>query len=238
MTTTTRIEVTAGDGVPRCRLSAGPLAVRRLSVADPGSVRVALVAAGALLLAGDEVRIEVAVDGPVTVEVVETAGTVAYDMRGGRARWDVYVELTGGARIAWHGEPFVVAGGASVDRSTTGLVGAGSVLALRETLVFGRAGEVGGALRTRTRIDLGGVPALAEDLDLSPAGRARWTTMRGQRCLDTVTTVGARLPDERLTLQAELEASVARSLSDEAHRSTMAGVWSAARAAVAPRIPA
>ena len=178
------------------------------------------------------------VDGPVTVEVVETAGTVAYDMRGGSARWDVAFELTGGARLGWHGEPFVVAGGAQVDRSTTGVVAAGSVLALRETLVFGRSGETGGVLHTRARIDLDGAPALVEDLDLSPEGRARWTTLRGHRCLDSVTTVGVRLPDGPHTLQAEGEASVARSLSDEAHRSRMAGVWSVARAALVPRIPA
>ena len=94
------------------------------------------------------------VDGPVTVEIVETAGTVAYDMRGGSARWDVDLVLSGGARVAWHGEPFVVSSGADVDRRTTASVAADCVLALRETLVFGRSGQTGGTLRTRTRIDL------------------------------------------------------------------------------------
>ena len=137
--------------------------------------------AGALLLAGDEVRVGVAVDGPVTVEVVETAGTVAYDMRGGSARWDVDLVLSGGARVAWHGEPFVVSAGADVDRRTTASVAADSVLALRETLVFGRSGQTGGTLRTHTRISCGGVPVLAEDLDLSPDARAGWATLRGHR---------------------------------------------------------
>ena len=50
-----------------------------------GVVRVALIAASALLLAGDHVRIEVVVAGTVRLEIVETAGTVAYAMRGGSA---------------------------------------------------------------------------------------------------------------------------------------------------------
>ena len=52
------------------------LSPRRLPAED-GVVRIALVAAGALLLAGDRVRIEVLVHGLVQVEIVETAGTVA-----------------------------------------------------------------------------------------------------------------------------------------------------------------
>ena len=239
MPTATRIEVVAdGDGRPRCTFTQGPLAVRRLRSVSDGVVRVALVQAGALLLAGDEVRVVVSVEGPVTVEVVETAGTVAYDMRGGSARWDVDLVLSGGARVAWHGEPFVVSSGADVDRRTTASVAADSVLALRETFVFGRSGQTGGTLRTRTRVSCAGLPVLAEDLDLSPDARNSWTTLRGHRCLDTVTTVGARLPDAAGVLQADAEASLARCLCDEVHRSEMPALWPAARALTLPRIRA
>ena len=87
----------------------GPTPLRSRS---PGDVRLALVATQALLLAGDHVRIEVVVHGPVQLDLVETAGTVAYDMRGGSASWEVDVVLRNGARLTWDGEPFVVAAGA------------------------------------------------------------------------------------------------------------------------------
>jgi len=140
--------------------------------------------------------------------------------------------------VTWHGEPFVVSAGADVDRRTTASVAADSVLALRETLVFGRSGQTGGTLRTHARISCGGVPVLDEDLDLSPDARAGWATLRGHRCLDTVTTVGARLPDGPGVLQADARASLARCLCDEVHRSTMPRLWSAARALTLPRIRA
>src|SRR6266508_2380981 len=136
----TRVEVVADPVRDRCLLTTGLLSPRRLP-APGGVVRVALVAAGALLLAGDQVRIEVVARGNVRVEIVELAGTVAYAMRGGSARWDVDVELSEGATLSWHGEPFVVAEGAEVDRSTSIRLGAGSRAALRESLVLGRHGE-------------------------------------------------------------------------------------------------
>ena len=241
VTTTTRIEVTAAATAAALPLRAGPLAVRRLPSADRGSVRVALVAAGALLLAGDEVRVEVVVDGPVTVEVVETAGTVAYDMRGGSRPLGRGVRAdrrgpAGLARRAVRGGRWV----RSVDRSTTGRRGC--------RVGAGAAGDAGvrpcrarsaGALCTRTRIDLGGVPVLVEDLDLSPEGRCALdhpARAPVPRLGHHGRGAAARRPGTRS--RPRLEASVARSLSDEAHRSTMVGVWSAARAALAPRIPA
>ncbi len=82
---TCRIEVLGDPSRPRCLLRGGLLVPRRLP-APEGGVRVALVAATALLLAGDEVEVEVVVGEGLRLEVVETAGTVAYAMRGGSAR--------------------------------------------------------------------------------------------------------------------------------------------------------
>lgn len=250
MSTSTRIDVRAGDGPhapPAVTLSHGPLQARRLR-APAGVVRVALVAGQALLLAGDEVRVVVSVSGPVLLEVVEPAGTVAYDMRGGRARWDAAVTVADGARLTWHAEPFVVAAGADVERRTSYDVEPGCVAAFRETLVLGRTGETGGRVTTRTRITSGGVPVVAEDLDLAPERRTGWAVLGGHRCLDQVTTVGCRLPgtptadetaDETaggsrgpLVLQAEAVASVGRWTGDELHRSDQGALWSTATAMV------
>jgi urease accessory protein len=216
----TRIDVTADPVRDRCLLTTGHLSPRRLP-GPPGVVRVALVAAGALLLAGDEVRIEVVAEGPVQVEIVETAGTVAYAMRGGSARWDVDIRLTGGASLQWYAEPFVVSAGADVTRTTTANLARSSTARLRESLVLGRYGEVGGTLRTATRAWLDDDLLLAEDLDLSPETRTGWAILGAARCLDTVTTLGFRLPDAPHTLQLEGPGSIARQLLQEQHESDL-----------------
>ncbi|GAA1663230.1 hypothetical protein GCM10009745_01090 [Kribbella yunnanensis] len=181
------------------------------------------MAAGALLLAGDHVRIEVVVSGPIRLEIVETAGTVAYAMRGASARWDVAIELTDGASLQWYGEPFVVAADADVTRSTSAQLDGGCTAEIRESLVLGRYGEVGGTLRTQTRAWIGADLLLAEDLDLSPENRTGWAILGRARCLDTVTALGHRLPEAPHTLQLEGTGSIARRLVHQQHESDLGG---------------
>ncbi|WP_328327606.1 urease accessory protein UreD [Kribbella sp. NBC_00382] len=222
----TRIEVVADPVRDRCLLTTGLLSPRRLRAPD-GVVRIALVAASALLLAGDHVEIQVVVSGPVKLDIIETAGTVAYAMRGGSARWDVTVELTDGAQLTWHGEPFVVSEGADVTRSMTVDLESGCTMAFRESLVFGRHGETGGTLRSSQRARLDGELLLAEDLDLSPTARPGWAILGDARCLDSVTALGRRLPDDPTTLQLEGPGSIIRRLVHDQHQSDLAQSWAA-----------
>lgn len=215
MSTPTRIEVDHG----RCVLGQGPIAARRLR-SDDGVVRIALVATQALLLAGDRVRIEVTVTGS-DVELVEVGGTVAYDMRGGSARWEVVVRLHDGAHLTWLGQPFVVAAGADVHRCTEVDLAPGTTVTLRESLVLGRTGETGGRLTTATRVRAGGAPLLAEDLDLAPASRVGHAVLGTARCLDSLTTLGHRLADGPSVLQLAGVGSIARWLGDDQHRSPL-----------------
>ncbi|MGZ0145904.1 urease accessory protein UreD [Kribbella sp. WER1] len=212
----TRIEVVADPIRDRCLLTTGHLSPLQLP-GRPGVVRVALVAAGALLLAGDEVRIEIAVAGAVRLEIVETAGTVAYGMRGGSARWDVGITLTDGASLQWYAEPFVVSADADVTRTTTAHLTTGCTVHLRESIVLGRQNEPPGRLHTTTRAWLDDRPLLAEDLQF----RNSWAVLGTARCLDTVTTLGFRLPDDPQTLQLEGPGSIARQLLDQQHESTL-----------------
>lgn len=216
----TRIEVVADPVRDRCVVTTDHISPRRLP-APAGVVRVALVAAGALLLAGDQVHLEIDVSGPVRVEIVETAGTVAYGMRGASARWDVDIRLTAGASLWWHGEPFVVSADAAVTRSMTVRMETGCRAALRESLVLGRHGEAGGALQTLTRAWIEDELVLAEDLDLSPEARGGWAVLGSARCLDTVTSLGFRLPEDAQTLQLEGCGSIARRLVHEHHESDL-----------------
>ena len=216
----TRIEVAADPVRDRCVLTTDHISPRRLP-GPVGVVRIALVAVGALLLAGDHVRIEVAISGPVRVEIIEAAGTVAYAMRGASARWDVDIALTGGASLHWYGEPFVVSADAAVTRSTAVRMEPGCTAELRESLVLGRHGEVGGALHTVTRAWVGDDLVLAEDLDLSPETRTGWAIVGSARCLDTVTALGFRLPEAAQTMQLEGSGSIARRLVQEQHESDL-----------------
>lgn len=221
MSTTTRIEVRQDHGRTVCLLRGGSLDARRIDAPD-GRVRIALVATVALLLAGDAVRVEVVVGAGVDLEIVEVAGTVAYDMRGGTATWDVDVRIEEGGFLAWPGLPFVIADGADVLRSTTIALAAGSRAVLRETYVFGRTGQVGGDLRASTVASLDGRPLLIEDLDLRCPRRAEHAVMGAARCLDSVTVLGARTwSDQPGVLQLDGAGSIDRRLLDSLHGSDL-----------------
>lgn len=233
---TTGIEVGGDPERPRCSLGRGLLVPRQLP-SEHGTVRVALVASTALLLAGDEVRVDVHVGDGLSLEVVETAGTVAYAMRGGSARWDVTATLGRDASLVWVGLPFVVADGADVDRSTQLHLADGATAVLRESMVLGRSGQAGGRLESRTRAWAGGRPVLSETLLIDARTRDDPVVLAGARCLDTVTALGLRLPDGPGVLQLDGAGSIARRLVDQLHESDLDAVLETGRqlSADAPR---
>lgn len=212
-----------------------PLLRPMLVAADERTARVALVPEGALLLAGDVLTTRVRVGPGAALELLEPAGTVAYDMRGGSARWDVHVELAVGATLVWHGEPFVAASGSEVDRRTIIDLAPTARLALRETLVLGRYGEWPGTLRSRLEARVDGAPVLVEDLGLAPdtAGML----LGGHRVLGSVLLLGADLPGDPGPDRFDLEGggTLVRRLAAEAHQAVLADTWAQARATV--RLP-
>lgn len=195
--------------------------------------RVALVPDGALLLAGDAVRVDITVGRGIRLEIVEPAGTVAYDMRGGDASWDVRLDLGPDATVAWAGEPFVVASGARVRRSTTVDMGPGARLLVRETLVLGRHGERGGHLEhVWSAHGPGGVPLLVEESILDDRSD-RPGILGGHRALGTVVALGVSVdpdlcPDGRLDL--ERGGTVWRGLAHQAHLAVPPDAWRTALA--------
>jgi urease accessory protein len=201
------VEVELVGGRTRVRLVSGLLRAQQVH-GRPDRPRVALVAASALLLGGDELDLVVRVGPGARLDLLEVAGTVAYP--GPPARWSVRLDLGAGAGLTYAGQPFVVAAGATVDRSLTVDLGAGACLALRETLVLGRTGEVGGGGRSRTRVSHDGAPVLVEEQTLDPAVRVLPGLLGDARVLDSVLALGPldppptppgaatlRLPDDR-----------------------------------------
>lgn len=222
----TRLAVeTRGPGV---RVRSGGGAFRAVTLTRSSHhARVALVPDRALLLAGDRVRVEVTVGPGVSIELVETTGTVAYDMRGSRAAWDVDVQVADGGTCRWEGLPFVVAGGAVVERTLTVALQGDATFTQRETLVLGRHREPPGRLRNLTRITRDGSPILVEELDgrsLSPH-----RVMDGVLCIGTPPTITPVSPPAAVRMELADGSSCWRSLSQEAHRTAavLDPVWAA-----------
>lgn len=240
----TRLRVARGSGdgpsVVRSVVSAsddGAPALRPMILArQRDRVRVSLVPEGALLLAGDGIELDIAVDDGAFLELVEPGGTVAFDMRGGCARWSVRVQLGRGARMTWAGEPFVVSAGADVERKTLVRLAAGARLALRETLVLGRYGELPGHVRVTTSVVDDSGPLQVEDLPLNP-GTAPGL-LGGHRVVASVLLVGdvGVQPDERPDLDRyDLHSggTLWRRLGAEAHAARLDGAWLRSRSLVA-----
>lgn len=230
MSTRTRIELSNHDGHVAVRLASAQVTPLRLPDVD-GRVRVALVATEMLLLGGDEVNIAVEVGDGCCLEIVETAGTVAHDMRGRSATWRVDLRLGAGSVLLWAGLPFVVADGADVLRVTHMSLDRGAVAVLREMLLLGRTGEQGGRLETSMQATRCGHPVLVESFVLSPRERDKAALFGGFRCIDSVTTLGARLTGTGV-MQLDAEGSVLRWLARDTHASPLAKRFQSAASSV------
>lgn len=222
------LATTSGDPARPCLRSV-------IQDSRPGYARIALVPDGALLLADDAIGLDVRVGTGVRVDLVEPGGTVAYDMRGGAASWDVTIDLGAGARLTWAGEPFVLSAGARVRRSLTVDLGAGARLALRETLVLGRHQERVGALEQHLRArGPDGTELLVEDLSL--AGTAhRPGILGGNRVLGSVLALGVDVPQDSCTADRyDLDQGgvLWRRLDTEAHRAVPEEAWDAVLTAI------
>ncbi|MDO7866831.1 urease accessory protein UreD [Nocardioides jiangxiensis] len=228
--TTVRVEL-AGDRVRvhlACDAPVGAPQVRPLLLgSDARSARVALVPDGALLLAEDHVRISVEVGPGAALELVEPGGTVAYDMGGGWARWDVSVAVGADASLIWHGEPFVVSGGAGVRRTTRAVVHERAQVAVREVLVLGRHGEASGRLvQTVVCDDPAGRPLLVEGLDVD--ARRAAALLGGNAVMVSAVVLGAHSCDAGpATVRYDLEAGghLYRACAGSVHEAIDHALW-------------
>lgn len=232
----TRIRVDAASG-ERARVLATtsgdpgrPCLRTAILQASPARARVALVPEGALLLAEDAISLDIRVGAGCRLDLVEPGGTVAYDMRGGYASWDVRIELEPGATLVWAGEPFVLSAGARVRRTTEVNLGDGARLALRETLVLGRHHERIGSLEQRWVAHApDGGEVLVEELNLGTSAH-RPGILGGNRVIGSVLALGIEVPahlspEDRFDLDEG--GTLWRRLAGEAHRAVPDEAWHA-----------
>ena len=187
--TTTRLSVELREGRHQVRSSAGLLRAQRLH-GPTDRARVALVGQTALLLGGDQVALDIEVGPGAVLELSDIAGTVAYHGRGRAASWRTSIRLGLGARCSYAGEPLILSDGSDVTRTLTVDLAEGATARLRETLVFGRAGEVGGRLDATTVLRREGEEFCRERLVLDAEERARPGLLAGVRVVDSVLTLG------------------------------------------------
>ncbi len=232
----TRIRVSRGEGLARCRVRSAvtlsdPTAasIRPMLVDhDRSGARVSLVPEGALLLAGDAIEIDVTVDAGARLDLIEPGGTVAFDMRGGAASWSVLITLGPGATLTWAGEPLVVSAGAEVQRRTVARLAPGATMLMRESLVLGRYGEAPGTIRQRTDVTLDRIPLLVEDLPLDATTTP--ALLGGHRVISSVLAVGGPGPaDGPAADRFDLDqgGTLWRRLGVHAHEAGLAAAWAA-----------
>lgn len=219
----TVIRVHPGLGRVRADLRAGAL-IPRLVHAGDGDCVVALVAAGALLIGGDHVRIDVEVGAGCRLRIEDVGGTVAYGGTGLESGWHVAIRVGAGSLLRWDALPFVVSTGASVIRTTEVDLDEAAVALLRETLVFGRHGELGGSIRTDTTVSTAGRAVLREELRVDGA-EPRPGILGRHRVLDTALLVGRRAegPDDAMQLHGP--GTMMRAVGDQTHLATVDAAW-------------
>ncbi|MGI3782544.1 MAG: urease accessory protein UreD [Janthinobacterium lividum] len=158
--------------------------------------RIGLLATTALLLGGDVVELDVRVGPGARLDLVDVAGTVVYHGRGEPSAWHVRLEVAAGAALTYAGAPFVVGDGADVTRTLDVDLAPDASAVVRDTVVLGRSGQIGGRLRSLTSVHVGGRPVLLEDQRLDPDRLRRAPGMLGaHRVLDTVLWLGSVRPE-------------------------------------------
>jgi urease accessory protein len=164
----TVVEISARGEGASCVLQ-GELFVPRLVARHGRSVDVALVAGRAMLLPGDDVRLRITVGEGCTLRLVDIGGLVVYgrpDEVGDASQWHARIDLATGAHLVWESLPTVVTRAARLVRSLTVTLAPASSASLRETVVLGRVGEIGGRLTADTDIADAAGPILRETLDV------------------------------------------------------------------------
>jgi urease accessory protein len=183
-----------GDRTVLTRLAGSELLAPRPLPAYGPVARIALVQPSASLLRGDALSIRVELGPGARLELLDVAAMVAQHGRGGpRASIEIVARLAADASLTWDAKPLVLSEGCAVERRVALDLARGATALLRDTLVFGRAGEESGALDTATVAMYDGGPLLNEALDTSDADVFRSPSVAGgARVLDTVALYGAR----------------------------------------------
>lgn len=222
----TRIAIAEGPAQAHCELVVGKLAPRLISRTSR-SAHVGLTAAEMLLLDSDVVDLQITVGTGCTLRLEEIGGTVAYPRRQPQAaelsppaQWNTHIQLQPNARFIWDSLPFVLAAESEVHRKSALELSEGAAALMRETYVFGRHGETGGALRSEVSAQDPQGPVLEEVL-AADASTPAPGILGAHRVFDSLTALGYSPDVEPGDLQLAHSGTMARWLGDATHNSAL-----------------
>lgn len=142
-----------------------------VSLRPTGPGRVHLVQAAGGPLGGDELALDLTVAAHAELAVRSAAATVVQPgPHGDPAYWTVRATVHGG--LSWWPEPTVICAGADHRSRLSVDLADDARLVLREQVVLGRVGEVGGRYRGRVTVRVGDAPLLDTETVLDGADRA------------------------------------------------------------------
>jgi urease accessory protein len=169
LTATATVAADRDAGRPRIRWTqAWPIVLR-----PTGNARVHLVHGAGGPLGGDVLALDVRVGTGAALAVRSAGATIVQPGRGAApARWGFDVVVGAGATLDWAPEPTVVTDGADYRTALRVDLGAGARVTLREVVVLGRHGGVGGRYRGRLDVSVDGDPLLAHTTSLDGADPA------------------------------------------------------------------
>lgn len=169
ITASASITVDVDAGRPRIRWThAWPIVLR-----PTGDARVHLVHGAGGPLGGDALRLDVRVGAVATLAVRSAGATLVQPGRSGEpARWDNGVVVGADGMLDWGPEPTIVTDGATLRTSLRVDLGTGARARVREVVVLGRHGSVGGRYEGRLDVTVDGVPLLAHTTLLDGADPA------------------------------------------------------------------
>jgi urease accessory protein len=223
------------------RLRRGERLAPRVLELGRGAVQACVLPTQAGPLAGDHDRVRIVIGAQATLVVRPIAATLALP-GAARTRLELEIEVGAGARLVLEDSPLIVATGADVERTTTVTLAAGAVVALRESVVLGRAGEPGGRLASTLRVTDDGGVVLHDALFLDPATShqdAHVALPAGHRVAATLYLLGIGARDEpqlALARAGALRRATATGLAEL--ETELAQPWSRWAQAVAPGVAA
>jgi urease accessory protein len=180
-------------GRPRIRWTqAWPIVLR-----PTGRARVHLVHGAGGPLGGDVLALDVRVGTGAELAVRSAGATIVQPGRGSApARWDFDVAVGAAGTLDWAPEPTVVTDGSDYRTSLRVDLGAGARAILREVVVLGRHGGVGGRYGGRLDVSVDGDPLLAHTTSLDGADPALCGPggTAGARAVGTLVVVDAAGP--------------------------------------------
>lgn len=193
LTATAAVAADRDAGRPRIRWTqAWPIVLR-----PTGNERVHLVHGAGGPLGGDVLALDVRVGAGAALAVRSAGATIVQPGRGSApARWEFDVVVGAGGTLDWAPEPTVVTDGADYRTALRIDLGARARVTLREVVVLGRHGGVGGRYRGRLDVSVDGAPLLAHMTSLDGADPALCGPggTAGARAVGTLVVVDAAVP--------------------------------------------